>query len=680
VRHSSVRLSVLLLLSLLVAPVARAQNTGSAGDIAQLLALEDRREFDAAVLQRAAQHPDSIVRARAAMAMGRIGDPAALTLLLPMLEDRDSVVRTETAFALGLLGDRDAVSNLAALAARFPATATGSLTIEIVTALARLGGPDAERALGAILDRHPPGDDASDRATAAVLGQAFRLGRRSSLAPRLADYIRNGTGDWKENAAFSASRLGLPSAMPALLDATRDPNPAVRMWAARSLVASLADSAGLGRASFVTALRGLVNDSDDVVRITALRALGSFADSSLVPVAAARLVDRDPNVPIQAAQTLGSLGGSRAAGILAERFPGASTYGLRRAILLALAQVDPAQAIGAARQWRSDPDWRLRATYAEMLSVAATPAATQQLFALASDQDPRVVGLVLNALASVVPEGDTTLLALARANLAAADYIVRAAATDIVGRERNPADIRDLAGAYRRAEADPNDDARLAAVRALADIADVSPAAQGQVEASLLSSFPRSSDYLVRRLVARRFGEATLRRYWGRVGPIETGRTIDEYRELARRYVLGQQPPGPVTIETEHGDIVLQLYAYEAPLTVDNFLRLVDRRFFDNGRWHRVVPGFVAQDGDPRGDGSGGPGTVIRDEINRRRYVQGTLGMALSGPDTGGSQFFITYAPQPHLDGGYTVFGGVVSGWDALVQTVQGDRIRRIFR
>jgi cyclophilin family peptidyl-prolyl cis-trans isomerase len=113
---------------------------------------------------------------------------------------------------------------------------------------------------------------------------------------------------------------------------------------------------------------------------------------------------------------------------------------------------------------------------------------------------------------------------------------------------------------------------------------------------------------------------------------------------------------------------------------VDNFLHLVDRRYFDNGRWHRVVPNFVIQDGDPRGDGSGGPGTTIRDEINRRRYDAGTVGMALSGPDTGGSQFFITHSPQPHLDGGYTVFGRLVSGWDVLGLVVQGDRIRRIFR
>jgi cyclophilin family peptidyl-prolyl cis-trans isomerase len=95
-------------------------------------------------------------------------------------------------------------------------------------------------------------------------------------------------------------------------------------------------------------------------------------------------------------------------------------------------------------------------------------------------------------------------------------------------------------------------------------------------------------------------------------------------------------------------------------------------------RWHRVVPNFVLQDGDPRGDGSGGPGYVIRDEINGHRYLRGTLGMALSGPDTGGSQFFIAHSPQPHLDGGYTVFGRVVAGMDAADRVVQDDPILSI--
>ncbi len=122
----------------------------------------------------------------------------------------------------------------------------------------------------------------------------------------------------------------------------------------------------------------------------------------------------------------------------------------------------------------------------------------------------------------------------------------------------------------------------------------------------------------------------------------------------------------------------MSLFAADAPVTVNTLLELAGQHYFDGGAWHRVVPNFVIQDGDPRGDGWGGPGFAMRDEINRRRYDRGTVGMALSGPDTGGSQFFITHAPQPHLDGTYTVFGQVTGGMEAVDRIAQGDRIRTI--
>jgi cyclophilin family peptidyl-prolyl cis-trans isomerase len=113
-------------------------------------------------------------------------------------------------------------------------------------------------------------------------------------------------------------------------------------------------------------------------------------------------------------------------------------------------------------------------------------------------------------------------------------------------------------------------------------------------------------------------------------------------------------------------------------LTCLNFVNLVTQGFYDGLTFHRVVPDFVVQAGDPRGDGAGGPGYTLRDEYNLERYARGTLGMALSGPDTAGSQFFITLSRQPHLDGTYTAFGRVESGEEILDLLVQGDRILRM--
>ena len=169
----------------------------------------------------------------------------------------------------------------------------------------------------------------------------------------------------------------------------------------------------------------------------------------------------------------------------------------------------------------------------------------------------------------------------------------------------------------------------------------------------------------------------------GSAYPIATGRTTQEYRDLVRRFIIRTDSLArpKITIETEQrGPVVIELLGPDAPLTVANFLRLADRHFFDGNRWHRVVPNFVVQDGDPRGDGFGGPGGAIRDEINMNRYDGPMLGMALSGPDTGASQWFITLSAQPHLDGTYTIFGRVVSGIASLLRITQGDQIRTIHR
>jgi len=123
------------------------------------------------------------------------------------------------------------------------------------------------------------------------------------------------------------------------------------------------------------------------------------------------------------------------------------------------------------------------------------------------------------------------------------------------------------------------------------------------------------------------------------------------------------------TIETEKGDIVLELFADKAPMTVNNFIFLAENGWFDNTTFHRVIEGFVAQGGDPTGTGAGGPGYAFDTEISDLRFdKEGMVGMAYSGedPSTNGSQFFITYTALPDLDGRYTVFAQVVEGMDVV--------------
>jgi len=138
-------------------------------------------------------------------------------------------------------------------------------------------------------------------------------------------------------------------------------------------------------------------------------------------------------------------------------------------------------------------------------------------------------------------------------------------------------------------------------------------------------------------------------------------------------------------IATAHGDIVIELYEQQAPKTVANFKKLAGEGFYNGLSFHRVVPGFVVQGGDPDGNGTGGPGYTIEAEIDPTlKHLTGTVATARLGDranpqkSSSGSQFYICLAPQPHLDGGYTIFGQVVEGMDAVKKIRQGDQMLKV--
>lgn len=126
-------------------------------------------------------------------------------------------------------------------------------------------------------------------------------------------------------------------------------------------------------------------------------------------------------------------------------------------------------------------------------------------------------------------------------------------------------------------------------------------------------------------------------------------------------------------ITTHEGTMKLELYFKDAPNTVANFIHLVDSGFYKGLTFHRIIEGFMAQGGDPNGDGTGGPNWKIDDEPNKLTHEAGSLSMANAGPNTAGSQFFICHMPQPHLNGRHTVFGKLVSGFDVLTRLERGD-------
>ncbi|MDH4130701.1 MAG: peptidylprolyl isomerase [Gemmatimonadota bacterium] len=659
-----------------VAPLS-AQGGAEVEMLANLLAAEDSRSYDEELLRRAMADPDSTVRRYAAMAAGRIGDPAAVPLLAPLLADTDTAVQVTAIFALGLLRDTSALAPLSRRA-RDQAWLASPAAFELVAAAARIGGEGGTTLIRDVMRRSVLGDrpDSPYLAARAAL-EAWRLG---PLAPveDLLGMVQDPKIDVRLGAVYSLGRIRSGAAVPRLLDALSDrESPLVRAAATRGLVYPAVRESKADPAATADRLVRAANDEDPGVRISALRALSTYPEIPQGAKLLSLLEDVHSNVQVQAAQTLGGVAGPDVAEALSRVVESEKgSWGRRYAAFLALARQDTAAFGRLAASWTVHGDWRRRAAAATGFGLFDGRRAA----ALMADSDPRVATAALAAWREGAPAGDADLLATGRQRLGAPDAAVRSVAAGIIGAAGDESDIPRLVAAVRRAARDSFPDAADSALGAIAAIAGRSVDPQ-MAEQGALAALPEPESYLVRQWAEIYWPAAAAA--WGSAYPVEADRTMQDYRELVQRFVVGVGPARypRVIIEVEQvGRLEVELFGPEAPLTVANFLRLVDRRYFDGQRFHRVVPNFVAQTGDPRGDGWGGPGTVLRDEINLRRYKAFVLGMALSGPNTGASQWFITLSQQPHLDGSFTAFGEVVDGLPVLQRVTQGDQIRSIRR
>jgi cyclophilin family peptidyl-prolyl cis-trans isomerase/HEAT repeat protein len=653
-----------------------AQDPAQVEALAPLLMTEDRRDFEPALLARGLNNPDPLVRQTAVTTIGRIGNRRGTAMLFPLLADPDRNVVTATFFALGLLHDSSAVDAIIARL-RAPDSLSADAVGEAATALARIGGSAAARFIGAALSgtSDMPLARAASFAPNALL-DGWKLGPLMP-APAMVHFAGDTSVDLRWRALYALGRMRVPSASRAMQTAIRDQTPFVREIAAKWLTSKFADTTGLAAGAVKAELARALDDDQPGVRINAVTSLATFTDSAVATKVTPLLADGDPNVRVAAVTALGEMKGSVAArALIAMMDRKDASWAMRRAGLAALARVDTAAFARRAPTWLASTDFRDRIAALQAWGSLA-PADPAVFRAALGDRDPRVQAAALGAWRAA--HGDTALAAAARARLRVPDAGVRAAAASALRSAVALADLDPLVAAWRLSQADAESEARLAVFGTLRALARAQP----QVVASLDDAarrvfFERPGDPVILAEATRNWPEVAQR--WGDNWPIDTHLTLDDYRTLVRTYVLGASDP-TVTIEVQgRGTIEVQLLGHEAPLTVANFLRLVDRHYFDNNQWHRVVPNFVVQDGDKTGTGNGGPGWSIRDEINRERYSLPMLGMALSGPNTGGSQWFINLSAQPHLDGQYTIFGKVTGSYAGLARIAQGDVIRSIHR
>jgi cyclophilin family peptidyl-prolyl cis-trans isomerase/HEAT repeat protein len=612
--------------------------------------------------------PDAAIRRRAALAVGRVGLPEGVQPLLPVLKDPDPDVRQMAAFALGLIGDRTASAPLEGLLADTSYVVRG----RAAEALGLIGDASAATAIAAMVkDAATQGNVAAvepdtERYPMEPPLEAFRLGiyalvrlkAYDALASAVLDGTRPITPWWP--VAYALSRIEDARAIPALTALLGGNGTYGRAFAARGL--GLLKAAGALDALIAQIQPDRINP---MIAVSAVRALAQIGDARagapLVALLAAPNVD--PSVRLEAVTAIGTLKPQGGADVLMD-LAGDPWPSMRAAALRGLAETDPDGFVFALSGLDPDPHWSVRAALATALAGLPRELAEPRLLAMLGDTDRRVVPAVLSALVRAkVSSAEATL----QKHLDDPDVVIRMTAARELGTLKPTDGVQVFADAYKRWSADNTYLARAAALTALAEY--------GPAAADTLTTALKDREWAVR------------------VKALDLLKAIQP--DAADPHLIRpalSQPPVPyeapellappysphLYVETSKGMIEVELAVRDAPLTAQTIMALARKGFFTGVAFHRVVPNFVVQTGDPRGDGEGGPNFTIRDELNELPYLRGTVGMALDWRDTGGSQFFITHSPQPHLDAKYTVFGRVVKGMDVVDRLQQWDTIERV--
>jgi cyclophilin family peptidyl-prolyl cis-trans isomerase/HEAT repeat protein len=637
---------------------------------ARVLQMEDRREYDAPTIASFVTNENSLHRQRIALALGRIGphvfvdantnaqrDPqelsAGIAELSTLAADANRTVRETVAFSLGEIADPASADTLLKLAADTDA----SVAAEAMEAISKLpvGTIPTERI--ASLTAEPALEGVRARAI------RFLFRQNTDAANELAASFLGSTSTLlRREAAYSLSRRAYPAARARLELLLTDPDVPTRSYAVSALGRIAAPE------SFKV-LFPLLGDIHPWVRTNSAVALSRIAakDASQlttadVPRIQALTEDPDPGTRANSIELLGFYAVSNETAFT--RLRSLATNGSRwerelaiSALARQFAETRPELISGELTEWQKVRV--LEATVAMKRGVAIREE-------MARDSNAMVRA---NAIGNIPDETAAAELPIIRAAMNDADLIVRANAIDKLAKAGLPID--EQLTAFRAAEVrergESMNDARMSAIRAVASI-------ESPEREAYLRQLLTDNDPMIRRLAADSIVEV-LKLPRPQYTPLPSDRSLDWYATVA----AWAQQPHTATIHLTRGTIDLQLLTADAPLTAWNFAELAKKKYFDGTTFMRVVPNFVVQSGDPRNDQNGGPGYSIRDEINLQKYTRGAVGMALSGPDTGGSQYFITHSPQPHLDGGYTIFARVLDGMTAVVdQTERGDLVQTI--
>ncbi len=645
-------------------PEAPVAEPSAEQKIARVMKLEDERSQGDGELEGLLLDPDGRVRARAALALGRLGDPEASSALVPLLDDPSAYVRATAAFALGILEGApspDATARLTEALRDEEPLVRG----RAAEALARLAGESASEVVGSALAEWVPrgrepyewAETLTESSVSPVhpdlRGGLFALARlRSSRFAWSAIATEGATPRfvwWP--AAWTSSALPGDELEPLHLFYAGSPDPVFRLYGARGL-------GNLGTERARGQLRSLVFDPSEKVRIEAVRAAARLSASELLPDLLGHLEADSTYVQVEVLKALSTLPGEAAVDPLIDRLGDPSPW-IRGLALEALAQNDRESFWLLLSGIGADPAWEVRRGLAELFAKLEGDRPKELLRAMTEDEDARVRAKALTSLGAVSPEAAAEV---SIRHLAAPDPFERVAAAETLAAIGSKEAFAPIEQAFLdEKEEDPRVRAALLSALAALDPGKTEPIATRALEDTSYFLRRRARDILSRGGI-----EASVR-------PRSSERALEEYLS-----VLSAPYSPQAFLRTSRGRVDVELFIADAPQTVANFIRLARKGFFAGTSFYQVVPnGYVAA-GDPRGDGRGGPGYVIHSEINERPIVRGTLAMVEEERDSGGSRFLIIHLSEPGLEGRYTVFGLVTSGMEVVDRLEPSDRIEEV--
>ncbi len=627
---------------------------------ARLLELADARRFDAEALAALAADADPAVRAEAARVLGLLANPGAAPLVAGLARDRYAGVRAAAAAAAGRLAatlpagarEREALGGELRRLLQDPAPDVRSAA---AWGAGRALCPECDLWLLQRLGR-----ERRPAVQAAILQELWRF-RGTLWVKRATGQLTSRNRDVRFAAAWSLARAGRGEALVGLHRACRDADPLVRMVA-------LEGARRLPPAALWPALVAGLADADPRVRIAAMEGLASALERdparALPPDAVAAVgrvvADRDPDAVQARVAAVRLAGAARCCTATLAEIVAAEEPWVAGEALAALARAGAPGTDATVRAWFAAPELPRR-----LAAVRAFRFMAQGRQALVAALADPAAEVRLAALAALADDASPEVATAITQRLADGDPIVRAAAVAALAARKAAPPEPELLRLLSRERGAAAPDAAVALIGALAAGKTLSDGTRAALE-----GLTGSPDPVVARAAWQ--GLAAHGVPWP-LPEVRTGEGPGFYREVIR----WAGSPRWLEVVTVRGTMQIALDTASAPLACFRLAALADKEFFDGLTFHRVEPDFVVQGGDPRGDGWGGPGFVMRDELALAPFAAGAVGIALDGPDTGGSQLFVTLTPRPHLLGRYPHVGTVAAGFEVASRLRVGDRILR---